>query len=131
MAVTRKGGVAPENLGTGPADETAVSSDAPTQPGLPAIRPSDALTVPIVVPNSLWQAADPEAYDGGRPTDITHLAEYGATDLGRRDDARWGGFLEVIPTKADYVLDLIRMNSLWPLLSGLAYAWRKGALTWR
>ena len=28
--------------------------------------------------------------------------------------------LEVIPTKADYVLDLIRMNSLWPLLSGLA-----------
>ena len=28
--------------------------------------------------------------------------------------------LEVIPTKADYVLDLIRANSLWPLLSGLA-----------
>ena len=28
--------------------------------------------------------------------------------------------LEVIPSKADYVLDLIRMNSLWPLLSGLA-----------
>jgi len=25
-----------------------------------------------------------------------------------------------VPTKADYVLDLIRMNSLWPLLSGLA-----------
>jgi NADH-quinone oxidoreductase subunit B len=30
------------------------------------------------------------------------------------------GLLEVIPTKADYVLDLIRANSLWPLLSGLS-----------
>jgi NADH-quinone oxidoreductase subunit B len=30
------------------------------------------------------------------------------------------GLLEVIPTKADYLLDLIRANSLWPLLSGLS-----------
>ena len=30
------------------------------------------------------------------------------------------GLLEVIPTKADIVLDLIRANSLWPLLSGLS-----------
>ena len=30
------------------------------------------------------------------------------------------GLLEVIPTKADYILDLIRANSLWPLLSGLS-----------
>ena len=75
---------------------------------------------PIVVPNTLWQAADPEAYDGGRESDITHLREFEASGLGRRDDARWSGVLEVIPTKADYVLDLIRMNSLWPLLSGLA-----------
>ncbi len=39
------------------------------------------------------------------------------------DEHPQGGFhglLEVIPTKADYVLDLIRMNSLWPLRSGLA-----------
>lgn len=39
------------------------------------------------------------------------------------DDHPQGGFhglLEVIPTKADYVLDLIRANSLWPLLSGLS-----------
>ena len=43
-----------------------------------------------------------------------------ASGAGRRDDARWSGPLEIIPTKADYVLDLIRMNSLWPLLSGLA-----------
>ena len=39
------------------------------------------------------------------------------------DEHPQGGFhglLEVIPTKADYVLDLIRANSLWPLLSGLS-----------
>ena len=30
------------------------------------------------------------------------------------------GLLEVIPTRADIVLDLIRANSLWPLLSGLS-----------
>ncbi len=85
----------------------------------PAERDRDVLA-PIVVPNTLWQAGDPSAYDGGRESDITHLREFEASGLGRRDDARWGGFLEVIPTKADYVLDLIRMNSLWPLLSGLA-----------
>ena len=97
---------------------TAIASDAPTSRRCPRRGRRTRLTVPIVVPNSLWQAADPEAYDGGRPTDITHLAEFEASGLGRRDDARWGGLLEVIPTKADYVLDLIRMNSLWPLLSG-------------
>lgn len=79
----------------------------------------DAAAVPIVVPNTLWQAADPEAYDGGQPSDITHLAEFEASGLGRRDDARWSGALEVIPTKADVVLDLIRVSSLWRLLSGL------------
>ncbi|MGI8829624.1 MAG: NADH-quinone oxidoreductase subunit B, partial [Candidatus Limnocylindria bacterium] len=39
------------------------------------------------------------------------------------EDHPQGGFhglLEVIPTRADYVLDLIRANSLWPLLSGLS-----------
>ena len=87
---------------------------------VPATTGSSELTVPIVVPNTLWRADDPEAYDGGRESDITHLREFEASGLGRRDDARWSGVLEVIPTKADYVLDLIRMNSLWPLLSGLA-----------
>jgi NADH-quinone oxidoreductase subunit B len=100
----RKGGAKP--------DETS-------QALTPAERDRDVLA-PIVVPNTLWQAADPGAYDGGRESDITHLREFEASGLGRRDDARWSGFLEVIPTKADYVLDLIRMNSLWPLLSGLA-----------
>src|SRR4051794_32589906 len=92
-----------------------------TQTVLPAVTEQDrSVTSPIVVPNTLWTASDPEAYDGGRESDITHLREFAESGLGRRDDARWGGVLEVIPTKADYVLDLIRMNSLWPLLSGLA-----------
>ena len=75
--------------------------------------------VPIVVPNTLWQSADPTAYSGGNASDDTHLREFAASDAGRHDDARWGA-LEIIPTKADIVLDLIRANSLWPLLSGLA-----------
>ena len=39
------------------------------------------------------------------------------------DDHRRGGFhglLEVVPTRADYILDMIRVNSLWPLLAGLS-----------
>ena len=100
------------NLGTGPDDATGVASDVAAQPALPATRPSDAVASPIVVPNTLWQSADSAAYDGGRATDITHLREYEASGAARRDDGHWGSALEVIPTKADYVLDLIRMNSL-------------------
>ena len=72
----------PDGLGTGPTDETGIGSDVPAQPGLPATRPSDEVATPIVVRNTLWQAADPTAYDGGRPTDITHLAELEATGAG-------------------------------------------------
>jgi NADH-quinone oxidoreductase subunit B len=79
-----------------------------------------ALTEPIVVKNDLWAAADPLAYDGGRPAEITHLAQLEHDRALRVDDARWSGMLDVIPTKADIVLDLLRANSLWPLLSGLA-----------
>ena len=32
--------------------------------------------VPVVVPNTLWKAADQEAYRGGQQSDITHLAEF-------------------------------------------------------
>ncbi len=78
------------------------------------------LATPLVVPNTFWRADDPLAYNGGSPPEITHLQEFGNTDIARHDDARWSGALDVIPTKADYVLDLIRANSLWPLLSGLA-----------
>jgi len=100
---------------------TPMPSDHPgNTPSALTVGGSTAVSEPIVVTNNLWAPADPMAYDGGRPTEITHLAEFGATDAGRRDDARWSGILEVIPTKADYVLDLLRANSLWPLLSGLA-----------
>ena len=82
--------------------------------------PESDLAEPIVVPNTLWHADDPLAYQGGAAgLDIAHLSAVEASGAAYRDDARWGA-LEVIPTKADYVLDLIRMNSLWPLLSGLA-----------
>ena len=54
------------------------------------------------------------------PPEITHLARVGR-DGGRAARQRaLERRLEIIPTKADYVLDLIRANSLWPLLSGLA-----------
>ncbi len=66
----------------------------------PEPAPGDA---PIIIPDA---AADDEL-----------LREF------RMEEHPQGGFhglLEVIPTKADYVLDLIRANSLWPLLSGLS-----------
>jgi NADH-quinone oxidoreductase subunit B len=101
-----RGGAGRGGAGSGGADRGLV----PAIPG--------ELTAPIVVPNTMWGSADPLAYVGG-PATITHLREFGQTDAGRRDDARWGA-LQVIPTNADYILDLIRANSLWPLLSGLA-----------
>ena len=58
---------------------------------------------PIIVPNTQWPPADPSAYDGGRPPTITHLAELELQDKG--DNGRWGA-LDVIPTTADYLLDL-------------------------
>jgi len=117
MALTPDG---PERSDTVLGAATPVGSDQPGNPtsALVGATPRD-LTAPIVVPNSLWNSTSPLAYDGGRPTDITHLHDLEGSPLMLRDDARWGG-LEVIPTKADLVLDLIRMNSLWPLLSGLA-----------
>jgi NADH-quinone oxidoreductase subunit B len=82
--------------------------------------PEADVTEPVVVPNTLWRADDPAAYLGGAAgLDIAHLAAVEASGAAYRDDARWGA-LDVIPTTADNVLDLIRMNSLWPLLSGLA-----------
>jgi hypothetical protein len=40
-------------------------------------------------------------------------------EFGMEDHPKGGfhGLLEVIPTRADWLLDLIRANSLWPLLS--------------
>ena len=97
----------------------AVGDHGKASPAEIAKAAPGSLAAPIVVPNTLWTPANPLAYDGGRPADVTHLREIEATDLERRDDARWGA-LQVIPTTADYIIDLIRTNSLWPLLSGLA-----------
>jgi len=107
-------------IGTGPEDATQAPSDASGQETLPARREEDAVAPAIVVANTLWTAGDPSRYAIGEQSENTHLREFDASGGGRRDDARWSGALEIIPTKADYVLDLIRMNSLWPLLSGLA-----------
>ena len=108
-------------LGAGPADDTQMAADqSGNAPSAIALREPMDVAEPIVVPNTLWQSTDPNAYGGGQETDITHLREHELNPEFRRDNARWTGPLEVIPTKADYVLDLIRMNSLWPLLSGLA-----------
>lgn len=81
---------------------------------------NDVTVEPIVVPNTLWTSVDPAAYVGVPGPSNDHLRALDASGAGRRDDGRWTGVLEVIPTKADIVLDLIRANSLWPLLSGLA-----------
>jgi NADH-quinone oxidoreductase subunit B len=70
----------------------------------------------IVLPNTTWVPADEDAYSG-QPASIDHLKELEFLDKG--DNARWGA-LDVIPTHADLLLDYVRANSLWPLLSGLA-----------
>ena len=79
--------------------------------------PGVAGVTPIVVPNTQWLSADTTAYGGGLPPTITHLSELELQEKG--DNGRWG-MLDVVPTTADYLLDYLRMNSLWPLLSGLA-----------
>ena len=108
-------------LGTGPDDETSMPADqSGNAPAALAVREPADLIEPVVVPNTLWRSTDPAAYGGGLETDITHLRAHELDPAFRRDNARWSGPLEIIPTKADYVLDLIRINSLWPLLSGLA-----------
>jgi NADH-quinone oxidoreductase subunit B len=116
MALTREDPVA----AGGAAGSVVPASDGdPTASSGLVVPGSRDLAQPIVVPNTLWGSIRPDAYGGDRDTENTHLTRLEHSDLVRRDDARWGA-LEVIPTKADLVLDLIRMNSLWPLLSGLA-----------
>jgi NADH-quinone oxidoreductase subunit B len=75
-------------------------------------------SLPIVVPNTLWTSIRADAYRSEAQA-VTHLRDLEGSDLALSDTRRWGQ-LEVIPTKADLLVDLIRMNSLWPLLSGLA-----------
>jgi len=98
---------------------SAAASAAGAAAGQIATAPAGALTKPIVVPNTFWKPTNPLANGGGRPPSETHLRELAEGDALRRDDGRWGA-LQVIPTQADYILDLIRANSLWPVLLGLA-----------
>jgi NADH-quinone oxidoreductase subunit B len=106
---------------SGPAsadDKPAAAEEAGARPGaVVAADPSDVMA-PIVVPNTLWASTNPGAYQGDT-VPYTHLRDVAVDPDMNRDIARWGA-LEVVPTKADYITDLIRMNSLWPLLSGLA-----------
>ncbi len=92
---------------------------APSERGLAPSRPDAA-----------WSSRSSSPTRSGsrpirRPTAVAnenpypHLREFAETEVGRHDDARWGA-LQIIPTKADFVLDMVRANSLWPLLSGLA-----------
>ena len=99
----------------GPDVEVTTKANAKTS--AVTVAPDDALVEPIVVENKLWTPANPQAYQGGAPSQITHLRLEELRDKG--ETGRWRA-LEIIPTKADYVLDLIRLNSLWPLTSGLA-----------
>ncbi len=115
----RKAAAAASTGATGPKTAKAATGPKAASTRQLAPLPHRELAAPIVVPNTLWQSADPLAYDGGQPADITHLREFGQTDAGRNDAARWGA-VQVIPANADNILDLIRANSLWPLLSGLA-----------
>ena len=104
----------------GPPETAAPAAEDQTTGGdaaLVAAAPHD-VSAPIIVPNTLWSSTRPDAYLTTAPA-FTHLRELEGSDLMLSDTARWGA-LEVIPTKADLLLDLIRMNSLWPLLSGLA-----------
>jgi NADH-quinone oxidoreductase subunit B len=97
-------------------DPVSMASDQASQGALQATGRND-VAEPIIVANTLWSSPNPIAYGGGLPATITHLRELEHAD--KSDNGRWGA-LDIIPTKADYVLDLIRLNSLWPLLSGLA-----------
>jgi NADH-quinone oxidoreductase subunit B len=93
------------------------SHEPSNEPVALAVDHSGDAESPIVVPNTLWSSVNPQAYMGGMPSQITHLREHEHDD--KSNNGRWRA-LDIIPTKADYILDLIRLNSLWPLTSGLA-----------
>jgi NADH-quinone oxidoreductase subunit B len=99
--------------------EDATSELAPSDAGRGlVVPPEQAIGEPIAVPNDFWSSSNPEAYGGGQPPAITHLEQVVVgPDTG--DNGRWGA-LQVVPARADYLLDLLRANSLWPLLSGLS-----------
>ena len=96
---------------------TGSEEEPGTSAGLVTAAPGD-VTNPIVVANNLWTSENAGAYQSVGPA-YTHLRDVALDDHANADTGRWGA-LDVVPTKADLITDLIRMNSLWPLLSGLA-----------
>ncbi len=98
MAVEKPRGRQPAKPAAKPARVPKVAKDATETTSALATAPA-----PIIIP-------DPTSDD-----DL--LSEFGMEAHPR---GGFHGLLEVIPTKADYILDLIRANSLWPLLSGLS-----------
>ena len=98
MALTRDdptpaGGAGTDAQGIQPSDAPQASSDEPgARPAtLVAAEPRD-LTQPIVVPNTLWSATEPEAYGGGaadrahppRPGSSTRTSSAATTPAGAR-----------------------------------------------
>ena len=104
--------VSPSEGRTRPATQRRPTTAAPAKE---LARSSRGPPSPSSSPTRL-APADPAAYTAAAPT-ITHLRSWSWSD--KSNNGRWGA-LDVIPTKADYLLDYIRVNSLWPLLSGLA-----------
>ena len=102
--------------GTTAADTTPERRHERARPARPSWRHRTAGLSPIVVPNTQWPSADStRLWRRGRPPSPTCRA--GARGEGRQ---RPLGGARRHPTTADYLLDYLRMNSLWPLLSGLA-----------
>ena len=59
------------------------SDQSGNSPAALVVPGSRAVSEPIVLSNDLWAPANPAAYNGGLPAEVTHLAEFGATDAGR------------------------------------------------
>ena len=65
-----------------------MGSDQPgNTPGALAVAEKNEVVEPIIVENTLWTSANPNAYDGGRPAQITHLRAEEKADKG--DTGRW------------------------------------------
>ena len=109
-----------------------------TGENLPAVSEPRDVAEAIVVPNTLWTSTDVKAYPAGLLA-ANHLADLEHDPAMRRDDARWGGMLEVIFIYLWAIVfrDLLlggfvsMLVFVGILLIGLAYAWRKGVLSWR
>ncbi len=87
MALTRSPRQARRPKGAG-SPSTAGSPSPAGSPSVPATTTGREVVQPIVVPNTLWQSTNPLAYDGGRPSEITHLADVERSGTAARDNAR-------------------------------------------